>query len=228
VKILTVTDSIETNIVNLVEKRSIGTVNKDVPDVIDMDEEAELVRRAQMNKGQLAGALRDDKQQLKLEEFDLLFSRGNILPPHLTAPPAPIVNEEKKLMVKYLVKAEAVEAEADDDDYGDDARMIKNVKMEDVDGAHESGRNAGKEKKKYVDNDNNFEEDAEDGSKDEEEDEFMDAEAPLMEEEVEAVDYTISALPPPQKEEKEEKKILRKLSNRVQEAFERAFEKFLP
>ena len=228
VKILTVTDSIETNIVNLVEKRSIGTVNKDVPDVIDMDEEAELVRRAQMNKGQLAGALRDDKQQLKLEEFDLLFSRGNILPPHLTAPPAPIVNEEKKLKVKYLVKAEAVEAEADDDDYGDDARMIKNVKMEDVDGAHESGRNAGKEKKKYVDNDNNFEEDAEDGSKDEEEDEFMDAEAPLMEEEVEAVDYTISALPPPQKEEKEEKKILRKLSNRVQEAFERAFEKFLP
>ena len=60
------------------------------------------MRRAQMNKGELAGAIRADKQKLKLEEFDLLFSRGNLLPelppedevPRAKPAPAVVVKDE--------------------------------------------------------------------------------------------------------------------------------------
>jgi len=87
VKILAVQDSIETNIVKLVQQRTNGiAVNKKDdengggPEIIDIEQEEEEMRRAQMNKGELAGAIRADKQKLKLEEFELLFSRGNLLP----------------------------------------------------------------------------------------------------------------------------------------------------
>ena len=109
VKILIVQDSIETNIVKLVQQCTTGTVaekndgeNDGRPEIIDIEEEEENMRRAQMNKGELAGAIRADKQKLKLEEFDLLFSRGNLLPelppedevPRAKPAPAVVVKDE--------------------------------------------------------------------------------------------------------------------------------------
>ena len=79
VRYLTVQDSIETNIVKLVQQRTTGTLaekndgeNDGRPEIIDIEEEEENMRRAQMNKGELAGAIRADKQKLKLE--GLIFS----------------------------------------------------------------------------------------------------------------------------------------------------------
>ena len=106
---LTVQNSIETNIVKLVQRRSTGKVadekdsdNDERPKIIDIEQEEEEKRRAQMNKGELAGAIRADKQKLKLEEFDLLFSRGNLLPelppedevPRAKPAPAVVVKDE--------------------------------------------------------------------------------------------------------------------------------------
>ena len=108
VKILTVQNSIETNIVKLVQRRSTGKVadekdsdNDERPKIIDIEQEEEEKRRAQMNKGELAGAIRADKQKLKLEEFELLFARGNLLPElpkdeatHSNAAPSIMVKDE--------------------------------------------------------------------------------------------------------------------------------------
>ena len=66
----------------LVQRRSTGKVadekdsdNDERPKIIDIEQEEEEKRRAQMNKVNSL-AIRADKQKLKLEEFELL-ARGN-------------------------------------------------------------------------------------------------------------------------------------------------------